>query len=200
MMITLSETTRVQAPLKDIRSPKDLIQLHNKVTSIHTLGPTGTNCERAAQHWLTAQGKPVEIYLYPTLEAAALSMKGQAGAALLGCVVYPELHTLVFSNLDWLTLADSFIIPTHNMVLAAKETTQSLSLVSSHPAPVGLIPASIKQRRLVNSNVQAAIDCSQDLSDCCITTSVAAQKYNLKVVQDFGPVLMGFTIHTQLAN
>lgn len=177
---------------------EELLRLRTGITSIHTLGPAGTNCERAAQKWFTNEGRRGEIHLHSTLETAAQLMRGERGAALLGCVVYPDLHTLVFSNLDWLVLVDCFVMPTHNMILATREGTEVITSVASHPAPVRLIPPSIRERQLVNSNVQAAIDCSRGLSDGCITTIVAAEEYGLKIIQDFGPVLMGFTIHAQL--
>ena len=44
--------------------PAELAQL----TAIHTLGPTGTNCEAAARHYAASRGLSVEIVLHRTLE------------------------------------------------------------------------------------------------------------------------------------
>lgn len=85
------------------------------------------------------------------------------------------------------------------MILATNDDTKDLgnSTIATHPAPSGLAYdfTVSKNIKLVNSNSQAALQCSKGLSDACITTLPAAQKYSLKVIKDFGEVPMGFTIH-----
>ncbi|MCU0685829.1 MAG: hypothetical protein MUF34_26910 [Polyangiaceae bacterium] len=161
---------------------------------LHTLGPAGTNCEQAARHWLGGPERGGKVVLYETLERAVDAMPYDVGHALLGCVVYPELHTLVFSNLRRLELVECFVYPTYNMVLASR-TGQMPRSVVSHPAPVELIPTSVGARLLANSNAQAAIDCAAGRAEGCITTIVAAREKGLVVVEDYGPVPMGFSIH-----
>jgi prephenate dehydratase len=161
---------------------------------LHTLGPSGTNCEAAAYEWFSRQGRTGKVYLHPTLETAAQKMNSDGSEALLACVVYPELHTLVFSNLKFLDMIDCFVFPTRNMVLAARNV-ETIKSVSTHPAPQKLVPSWIQERRLVNSNAQAAVDCAAGITDACITTIAAAKAYKLQIIEDFGPVPMGFTIH-----
>lgn len=160
---------------------------------IHTLGPSGTNLQAAAHAWFKRRGATGDVVLHACLEAAVKVAPRTGEHAIAACAVYPDLHTLVFANLTRLRMVDSFVIPTHNMVLAAT-STRSPKTVSTHPAPAGLVPPGA-DRRLVLSNSQAAIDCAQGMSDGCITTSVAAQERGLRVVRDFGPVPMVFTIH-----
>lgn len=167
--------------------------LLDKVKVIHTLGPTGTNCERAALEWFRRRNISGRIVLYDTLEEAVEQMPHEATDALLGCVVYPDLHTLVFSNLCKLTMAECFIFPTFNMVLASRDGTMPRS-VASHPAPQHLVPAEC-DLRLVSSNVLAAIACADGSVDGCITTLPGAAQRGLVVVRDYGPLNMGFTIH-----
>ena len=167
------------------------------IDRIHTLGPTGTNCEAAARHWFERQGRTGEVVLHPTLEDAAEVVVEDAASALLGCIVYPDLHTLVFSNLDRFVLKDLFVMPTYEMVLASR-TGEAPRLVSSHPAPRRLVPQGVEVR-LVNSNAQAALDCAAGRSDACITTGVAARSNDLRIVENYGPVPMGFSIHVPLA-
>ena len=169
------------------------------IRELHTLGPAGTNCEKAAYTWLRRQGRDPVVHLYPTLEDAVEGIDGDPTSGLLACVVYPELHTLVFSNLHRLAMVDCFVLPTHNMVLALRPGVTTPRSVASHPAPAGLIPDTIVERRLVNSNTRAAMDCARGLDDACITTIVSAQEHGLHVVADFGPVPMGFSIHAPLA-
>jgi hypothetical protein len=163
------------------------------VRVIHTLGPPGTNCEAAAHRWFRHHGREGHVVLHTTLEEGAEFVSRRLGEALLGCAVYPELHTLVFSNLDRFALVDTFIVPTYNMVLASRGGEWP-SLVSTHPAPRGLVPKGLSIQ-LVTSNSQAAADCAAGLSDGCITTSVSAKEHGLKILQDHGPVPMVFTLH-----
>lgn len=165
-----------------------------KISTLHTLGPTGTNCEAAAHEWFARQGRKGKVSLHPTLEIAVEKMEYNISSALLACVVYPELHTLVFSNLKRLSLIDCFIFPTHNMVLASRDGKIPKS-VSTHPAPQHLVPSWLLERSFVNSNAQAAINCADGITDACITTLVAANASQLYVLEDFGLVPMGFTIH-----
>ncbi len=172
--------------------------LRQQVTTLHTLGPSGTNCQQAVEVWFSRQGRAGNVVLHPTLEVAVEALYGQPGAALLACVVYPDLHTLVFTNLHRLVMIDCFVVPTHNMVLAARQGVDVIRSVATHPAPSSLVPSSIAERRLVNSNTQAALDCVAGVTDACITTMPAVERHNLRIIRDFGPVPMGFTIHAQI--
>ncbi|RCG26205.1 hypothetical protein DQ384_29995 [Sphaerisporangium album] len=163
---------------------------------LHTLGPTGTNCEAAARHWLRSRGADdTRVELHPTLEDAVTAVLADPDrSALLACVVYPDLHNIVFGNLDSLALRDCFVMPTHSMVLASRGG-EAPRTVASHAAPVSLIDHMDVRIRLVDSNAQAALDCAAGEVDACVTTSVAAEAAGLTVLKDFGPVPMGFSVH-----
>lgn len=165
---------------------------------LHTLGPAGTNCEAAAYKWLERLNGKGEVFLHPTLEEAVEKMSYDDREALLACAVYPDLHMLVFNNLKRLRFVDSFVMPTHNMVLAARDSARPRS-VSTHPAPQTLVPDWVDERRFVDSNSQAARDCVAGITEGCITTIVAARDLELRVIEDFGPVPMVFTIHAPCA-
>ncbi|GGE59525.1 hypothetical protein [Priestia taiwanensis] len=167
------------------------------ITIIHTLGPKGTNCEKAGRLWLECQGVQGEVFLHGTLEEALIHVKKTEGSALLGCAVYPDLHHIVFKNLTDLELIDSFIMPTYNMVLASREPIELNhdTSIASHPAPVNLAHAISDNISLVNSNSQAAVDCLEGKVDACVTTIKAANEKGLIVIKDFGEVPMCFTIH-----
>ena len=164
-----------------------------KIRVLHTLGPKGTNLEMAAHWWLDRQGVGGEVVLHETLERAVSEMPDDPAHALLGCIVYPELHTLVFGNLRKLTLRECFTIPTYNMVLAAKSECAPQTVVT-HPAPQSLAP-SCATRILTTSNAQAAVECAKGNAEGCITTLTAARAHGLVVLDDFGPVSMGFSVH-----
>ncbi|WFE24985.1 hypothetical protein O7623_16290 [Solwaraspora sp. WMMD791] len=133
--------------------------------------------------------------LHPTLERAVQDVLAEPeSSALLACVVYPHLHEIVFKNLTMLTMRDCFVFPTHNMVYAGRPDTDWRT-VASHPAPVNLLDGRDVEIILVNSNSAAAATCSAGNTDACITTLPAAQRHQLDIRADFGPVPMGFSLH-----
>ncbi|RTQ03058.1 hypothetical protein EKN38_06150 [Enterobacter sp. WCHEn045836] len=173
--------------------------------TVHTLGPAGTNCEKAAHLWLKNNGHHGEVKLHQTLEDAAQYMRNTNGAdILLGCIVYPHLHHLVFKNLSYLKLIDCFVMNTHNMVFAGKNLDPGeIKTVGSHPAPQDLIhqvPGISKQLsiKLFNSNSEAARQCAANAVDACISTDISARSSGLTILTDFGPVPMGFSIHAKI--
>jgi hypothetical protein len=163
------------------------------IRNLHTLGPYGTNLEAAAYEWLHRRGIEGKVVLHSSLETALDAVPDNGEHALVACAVYPALHTLTFGNLHRLHMVDCFVMPTHNMVLASTGADTPRT-VSTHPAPVGLVSEDAEPR-LVLSNSQAAIDCAAGHTEGCITTIVAAEQYGLRVLRDFGPVPMVFTIH-----
>ncbi|WP_206957891.1 hypothetical protein [Trinickia acidisoli] len=172
---------------------------------IHTLGPAGTNCEKAAGVYLDRRGIDGQIVLYDTLEEAADEMMGteESDDLLLGCIVYPYLHELVFRNHHWMKLVDCFVIDTYDMVFASRLNDASrVESIGSHPAPVDLLAgvaglSSSLEPMLVTSNSEAARLCVAGRFDACISTRVAAERAGLNVLQNFGPVPMGFSIHAK---
>ncbi|WMN61730.1 hypothetical protein NI389_18135 (plasmid) [Pseudoalteromonas xiamenensis] len=164
-----------------------------KKITIHTLGPTGTNCEKAASKWFADNNIEGDIVLHQTLEIAVKTIENSDTDLLLGCAVYPDLHNIVFENLPRLKLIDSFIMPTIEMVLASRGQ-ETLATFATHPAPRSLV--SHLAPVFVNSNAAAALACAAGEADACITTAVAAEANNLTVLENFGPVPMCFTIHS----
>ncbi|HEY7433382.1 MAG TPA: hypothetical protein VH641_21905 [Streptosporangiaceae bacterium] len=167
------------------------------ITVIHTLGPSGTNLEMAAYHWFTARGRRPDVRLHPTLESALPGLSDDGHEAVLACAVYPELHSLVFSNLGRLAMVDSFILPTYDMVFATRAPGAEVATVVSHPAPQVLVRrvSADCTLNLVSSNSQAASDCATGIADGCITTSKAAADHGLVIQRSFGPVPMVYTLH-----
>lgn len=172
--------------------------------TIHTLGPKGTNCEKAAYYWLETNGLNGNVILHETLEVAIEKIKKDDNCILLGCIVYPYLHNIVFQNLTLLKLTDCFVLDTHNMLLASRFNDLSkIKKVGSHPAPKDLFSEinglnKPTESLLFNSNSEAALQCANGTVDACITTLKAAESHNLNILHDFGPVPMGFSIHSKI--
>ncbi|GAA3006580.1 prephenate decarboxylase [Streptomyces drozdowiczii] len=166
----------------------------SRVTVIHTLGPSGTNLEKAAHHWLTRRGTTGKVVLHAEVEDGLDAMAFDSTEAILACAVYPRLHDLVFQNLHRLEMADSFILDTHDMVLAGRPDHASLSTIVSHPAPSSLV-AERGEVTLTSSNSRAAALCAAGQFDACVTTGPAAAAEGLRLIENFGPVPMIFTLH-----
>lgn len=168
---------------------------------IYTLGPKGTNCATAAKWWLSshcdaqASSGASRVVLHETLEQAFDDLKEKNDGYLLSCAAYPDLHTLIFTRLSHMKLFDSFIMPTHSMVLGSRTLTDQIKSVATHPAPQSLVDNRYK-KVFANSNADAAVLCSTGQADACITTSVAANLHKLNVIQDFGEVPMAFLLHS----
>ncbi|MBL1278537.1 MAG: hypothetical protein COB30_020885 [Ectothiorhodospiraceae bacterium] len=162
--------------------------------TIHTLGPLGTNCEMAAKLWANNNYINAELKLYDTLENAQKMVKDK-GDYLLACIVYPDLHNLVFKNLKDMKLIDCFVMNTYEMVLASANGVQDIKRVVSHPAPISLIESKFENIYTTSSNSNAAILTKQGKYDACITTIEAANKHDLSVVKSFGEIEMGFSVH-----
>jgi hypothetical protein len=167
------------------------------ISVIHTLGPSGTNLEMAAHHWFATRDRSPDVRLHPSLESALPGLSGDGHEAVLACAVYPELHSLVFNNLDRLAMVDTFILPTYDMVFATLAGTTEVTSVVSHPAPQSLVRRvnPDAELTLVLSNSRAAMDCASGIADGCITTSKAAADHGLVIRQNFGPVPMIYTLH-----
>lgn len=171
--------------------------MNNKIT-IHTLGPKGTNCNKAGYLWLRQKNFHGDIELHSTLEAALVEVKKSKGDLLLGCAVYPDLHKIVFENLNFLEIQDSFVMPTWNRVLAQNNSNLANAeelTIACHPAPSHLAYTYSQDVRFVSSNVQAALECVSSNVSACITTLKAAKDNNLNIMQDFGEIPMCFTMH-----
>ncbi|MFU5001793.1 hypothetical protein [Pseudomonas paraeruginosa] len=172
--------------------------------NIYTLGPSGTNCEKAARQYMAKSGWNGQIELRATLEEALDDLLGsQEPGILMGCIVYPRLHEIVFRHLDRLKLVDHHLMDTYDMVFARNGNTTA-KRIGSHPAPTSLLaklgePATSAELVLCTSNSEAARQCALENIDGCITTIEAAQNNELHIVENFGPVPMGFSIHLKTA-
>jgi hypothetical protein len=202
-MISIAQISKLQQSVNAAREVNDVLQsslanARSKIEVIHTLGPLGTNLAGAALIWLQRNAAAVSdldknVILHSTVEDAVANMPENDKHGLMTCAVYPLLHDLVFKNIVKLQFIDSFIYPTFSMVLASVSGLRPLK-VATHPAPSSLVPKNA-ETIFVNSNSQAALDCAAGLVDGCITTAAAATMHELKVVTDFGPVPMVFTLH-----
>ena len=165
---------------------------------IYTLGPSLTNCEKAAREWSIKNNFDAQIVLFDTLEFALTSMieKKQDNIVLLSCIVYPDLHKIVFDNLDLIEFKDVFMSNTYSMVYAVNNERDEIKTIATHPAPKLLVPNDQELEIILStSNSKAALMCRNGEVDSCITTIIAAKENSLNIIKNFGEVTMGFAIH-----
>jgi len=178
------------------RYSKKASDSYDWVRTIHTLGPAGTNCEKAALKWAALKCRNAELALHGSMEQAAEQVAACGCSVLLSVVAYPQLHSIIYEHIAHLGLLDVFIMMTDDMVLASV-TGEMPILCQTHPAPEKLLPPEMK-RIYAASNAHAAAEVAAGRGDGCITTLAAAEKYGLHVLRAFGQVPMGFTIHGPL--
>ncbi|MDP0929770.1 prephenate dehydratase [Paracoccus onubensis] len=165
------------------------------VRKVHTLGPQGTNCEKAARFWVDRLALDAPIVLHQSIERAATEVAVCDAEVMLGVVAYPDLHSVMYTHVRTMRLLDLFIMNTDEMVMAVppgRDTEPRICV--THPAPQALLPERI-QRRFVASTALAAQECACGRAEGCITTLAAADRHGLRVLHRYGPVPMGFTIH-----
>jgi prephenate dehydratase len=159
---------------------------------ISTLGPKDTNSEFATEYYLRNNSIDGSVELYDTPEIAIEALiSGNAEKTIL-CVVYPDLNEIVFKNLYKIRMTELFHFNTDNMVVASNK--HEIETACSHPAPKDLLKGICKNVTLVTSNSKAAQLVANNEFQACVTTNAAARKHNLKVIQDFGPVSMGWAV------
>ncbi|MDM3696820.1 hypothetical protein O9378_18750, partial [Proteus mirabilis] len=74
----------------------------------------------ASYYCLNKKNQQGNIILHPKLETAVKEMEVSQNSILLGFIVYPFLHNIVFNNLSFIKLTDCFFMDTHNMLFASR--------------------------------------------------------------------------------
>lgn len=147
---------------------------------IHTLGPAGTDSERAAKHWSQHLKTPVLIELWPSYTKLFQSLTNFAG----DCIVMPAGYIDPVEDLSWvdlhfgaygqLTLEEVFALPTMTMVILERKHFKSDS-IAIQPATESLLQASTQfpdncQRVYVPSKPIALTKMLEDKLHYCLTT------------------------------
>ena len=83
--------------------PKDqhsenITDSYDWVRKVHTLGPAGTNCEKAALKWAALKCKKAELALHETMERAAEQVAACGCSVLLSVIAYPQLPSIIYKT------------------------------------------------------------------------------------------------------
>ena len=166
---------------------------------ISTLGPAGTDSERAAHHYTnrlrTNPWTKHEVVLFSSFEEVLRSVSIEKAHCGIVPAAYNELFQLHVQALnDGLYIRDVFILPTKEMVLAkGKYCNGKIKSIALHPSTESLVPFGIEKvyvrskplgiEKVVNGEVDAAI-ASRDV----------AEKHNLEIVESYGEIPMTWEV------
>jgi len=164
---------------------------------IHTLGPEVTNCNLAADNWIKRKKINMQIILHETFEGAVEASKQDTKGMVLISSTYHKIHDVIYDNINWLSPIDSFIVPTHEMVLAHNVDIKSNSRIALHEATLSLLNDSRKikyKHYFTSSTWEAASLCSLQKTSYCLTTKKASSEFNLKILQSYGKIELVFIL------
>lgn len=164
---------------------------------IGTLGPEGTNSEKAAAEHLQRAGGG-DLLLFDTFEEVAERLLDGTLDMAVVCTAYLKFSALYFERVPRLRMVEAFVADLHPMVIAVKPGSAHvgrptfavqpaiLPLVRRHLADGQVIPAA--------SNASAARDVAGGKADTCLTTEVAARACGLDVVCRMPPLRIPFVV------
>lgn len=167
---------------------------------VATLGPNGTNSEKAAHEYIKAQGlEGSTLRLFRTFEEACDALMAGDVDVVIACTAYLKFSALYFERVPAIKFVSSFVIDLDEMVIARRPggpTTPATLTVQ--PAiwplirrfvPLDFVPA--------DSNASAAVEVSHGRYALCLTTATAAAAHGLEVVVAMPPLQMPFAVITR---
>lgn len=165
---------------------------------IATLGPEGTCSEMAANYYGKKTFDNFSIELYNTFESAVDSLKDGKSTAVIIPSAYKKLSKIIFREKEFIALKDVFIFDTPEIVFAMDYGNNEINSIASQSSPLYLIKDKFDENIFVesNSNSRSALMVKEGLADACLTTKICADKYSMKIINNFGHIHMGWNVFT----
>jgi hypothetical protein len=168
------------------------------VAVIGTLGPAGTNSEKAAREYLTRTATDGELLLFDTFEEVVERLLDGTLHKAVVCTAYLKFSALYFERVPRLRMTEAFVTTLHPMVVAAKpgSVRSGRPSFALQPAILPLVRRHLAegQVRPAASNASAAHDVAKGKADACLTTEVAAQACGLEIVSRMLPLQIPFVV------
>lgn len=170
---------------------------------ISTLGPSGTSSEASAKFLLsTLEEDNGEYSLFPSYEEAFENLLSGESNILLVANAYRGIDKFYMSKDIQLLFPFVFETPLYGV---AKRPFENLDLgrplvIATHHAPSSLLPWFLAgldieyEVLLVNSTSEAATKLQNKEVDLCITTAIAAKKYNAEFISPTRTILMLWSV------
>lgn len=130
-------------------------------------------------------------------EAVAELIKGTVELAIIPSA-YVNFAKIVFENLNQIEIVDSFVYETPSLIIVTNND-RDIKKIATHPSPSSLIVNYYPDSEILysRSNSHSAELLKQGQVQACITTSICAEKYDFKIVKDFGVVSMSWNIFSK---
>jgi hypothetical protein len=165
---------------------------------IGTLGPAGTNSEKAAREYLKRTGIDGELLLFETFEEVVDRLLEGALDKVVVCTAYLKFSALYFERVPQVRMGEVFVADLHPMVVATRPgfSRAGRSSFAVQPAILPLVRHHLDEGsvRPAASNASAAHDVAHGKADACLTTEVAAQSCGLEIVRRMPPLQIPFVV------
>jgi hypothetical protein len=164
-----------------------------------TLGPEGTNSEKAAREYMHREGlENYDLRLYDTFEEVADGVvAGRLDRGLI-CTAYLKFSAVYFERAPKLLISESFVAALHPMVIASVRGASFKAQLkfACQPAILPLVVRFLNQAVVVPaaSNASAALDVAAGRADICMTTETAANSAHLEILVRMPPLEIPFAI------
>ena len=165
---------------------------------IGTLGPRGTNSEKAAREFIQKRGmKSIDLRLFDTFEEVADRLiDGSLDKGII-CTAYLKYSAVYFERVPALRIVEAFVADLHPMVIATRPGFQldDAETFAAQPAILPLIRTRIVGKHVpAASNSSAAEDVALEKVDACLTTEVASNAWKLSIRDRMPPLHMTFAL------
>lgn len=159
---------------------------------IATLGPGGTDSERAARYFGSGLKASYGISLEPSFEAALQNVR--TGEASFGIVpaAYNNLFRL-HSDFRDLVIAEAFPLPTKEMVLARRPGSTDIKRVALHRSTDALCPANTEKLYIPSKPLCIEAVVRGD-ADAAIGSRDVVENYGLEIIESFGEIPMSWEV------
>ena len=164
---------------------------------VGTLGPEGTNSQKAAREFLLRANANAELRLFDTFEDVAAAVIDRTLDKAVVCAAYLKFSALYFERVPELNITESFVANLHPMVIATRpDHDEGIESFTAQPAILPLVRRFLAKVDFVPaaSNASAAHDVLAGKADAALTTEVVAQMLGLEIAMRMPPLQIPFTI------
>jgi hypothetical protein len=165
---------------------------------VGTLGPAGTNSEKAAREYLQRTGIDSDLLLFETFEEVVDRLLEGALDQVVVCTAYLKFSALYFERVPRVRMSEVFVADLHPMVIATRPGfgRADQSSFAVQPAILPLVRHRLDEGQILAaaSNASAAHDVADGKADVCLTTEVAAQSCGLEIVSRMPPLQIPFVV------
>ena len=162
---------------------------------IATLGPTGTDSERASKAYQSRLGL-AQADRYPTYTSGFVSFDSALSDCLVIASAAPEANEYVFSKpyRSTIEITDAFLSRTLDMVLVKRKGVKVIRSVAIHPATAPLLRETNYELFSSTSKSQAVIDCLNKKADAALTSISCFDSAKCDLVENFGSYNMSWAV------